>query len=579
VRAAWLGGAKWFMPTAKHHDGLDLWPSKHGLVNVSNAGYTNDVVRLFQNAAQKYSVHFAIYFSVWDQNDTNYESCGTGVISNNSGYFHPIGRMTGDFTTAWYPASWSYMTNQLTELLTQYGTVELIFFDGFFAEDPCFWHPRELYSLVRHLQPNCQVVMGGAEMINGQNNMTFPTDFRFSESSPPRAPTLKTYSSFYTTNSYFIPWLSGMTMTADTTWFWNTNTESRLWPVGVLTNNISAGLAQTNAFMLNLSPDTNGVLSAAETNLFESAGAALGFPRAGFVQNGGFETGTFNNWSLSGITAYLTVSIKPDYVHSGRYGAQLGPFGALSYLSQNFATIPGEPYLLSLWLDSPYGGTPNEFTVSWNGTTLFDGTNLGAFGWTNLQFTVAAMSTNSQLQIGVRNDPSYFGLDDVGVTPIASMPPLITQSPVNQTVPIGGNARFNLTAIGSPPLAYQWVWNTNSPLGGATNIVLSLGPVTTNLAGYYQTVITNFYGSITSSPAALTVQLVPNIYQISNRAGGPVTLYLASIPGSTNRLWTSTNLMQWQAIATNYADNNGFFQITDPDATGYNLKVYRLSCP
>jgi hypothetical protein len=297
------------------------------------------------------------------------------------------------------------------------------------------------------------------------------------------------------------------------------------------------------------------------------------------VLNGGFETGTFTNWTLTGNTPCLSVSTKSDYVHSGNYGVQAGPAGTLGWLSQTLVTLPGQPYMLSLWLDSPDGGAPNEFTVYWNGTPLFDDINLGAIGWTNLQFIVGATSASSQLQIGVRNDPAYFGFDDVCVTPISSISPLIIQQPASHTLLIGGNVSFNVMAVGSPPLACQWYFNTNTPVDGATNTLLSFGPVMTNQAGNYQVIITNLYGSATSSPAALTVQLIPNICSISCCAGGAATLYLTGIPGSTNRLWASTNLVQWQVVATNTAGSNGFFQITDTNAIGHGMMFYRLSWP
>jgi uncharacterized repeat protein (TIGR03803 family) len=69
---------------------------------------------------------------------------------------------------------------------------------------------------------------------------------------------------------------------------------------------------------------------------------------------------------------------------------------------------------------------------------------------------------------------------------------------------------------------------------------------------------------------------------ISWSAGGAVTLHLASIPGSTNRLWTTTNLSlpmgQWQVLATNLA-SNGFFEFTDTNTSGVKMKFYRLSSP
>jgi hypothetical protein len=96
----------------------------------------------------------------------------------------------------------------------------------------------------------------------------------------------------------------------------------------------------------------------------------------------------------------------------------LGSAGTnLTYLSQTLATTVGEPYLLSLWLNSPDGLGPNQFMVSWNGTTLFNQTNLPALGWTNLQFMVSAMATNTILEFGFRDDPSFLGLDEVSVYP------------------------------------------------------------------------------------------------------------------------------------------------------------------
>jgi subtilase family serine protease len=139
------------------------------------------------------------------------------------------------------------------------------------------------------------------------------------------------------------------------------------------------------------------------------------------VVNGGFETGDFTGWIETGSTTYLTVGNTAGYVHSGSYGTVLGPYGAVSDLSQNLATTPGANYLLSCWLANPKAGTPNQFFVQWNGATIFNQTNLPALAWTNLQFLVTATGTSTPLQFGFRNDPAYFGFDDVSVTPLATV--------------------------------------------------------------------------------------------------------------------------------------------------------------
>ncbi len=137
------------------------------------------------------------------------------------------------------------------------------------------------------------------------------------------------------------------------------------------------------------------------------------------VQNGGFEAGDFSYWTETGDTSYCAVSTSALYVYSGNYGALMGPQGSRSYLSQTLPTTAGQLYLLSLWLDSPDGLTPNDFSASWNGATLLDQANLPAVGWTNLQYLVMATGPSTVIQFGFRNDQSYFGFDDVSVVPVA----------------------------------------------------------------------------------------------------------------------------------------------------------------
>jgi hypothetical protein len=68
------------------------------------------------------------------------------------------------------------------------------------------------------------------------------------------------------------------------------------------------------------------------------------------VQNGGFETGNFANWTQSANTNYTTVVSNSSFVHAGAYGAEIGPSSTLGCLSQTLPTVVGQPYLVSFWI-------------------------------------------------------------------------------------------------------------------------------------------------------------------------------------------------------------------------------------
>jgi hypothetical protein len=145
------------------------------------------------------------------------------------------------------------------------------------------------------------------------------------------------------------------------------------------------------------------------------------------IQNGGFETGNWTGWTLSNDSISLVDnngSISKISPHSGSYLAALGAGNSLGSLSQTLQTVATQSYLLSLWLNNPgkFGNTQNEFSVSWNGNTLFDQSNMPSTGgWTNLQFIVTATSNSTVLQFGERDDPWYLGLDDVSLEPIPAV--------------------------------------------------------------------------------------------------------------------------------------------------------------
>jgi hypothetical protein len=194
------------------------------------------------------------------------------------------------------------------------------------------------------------------------------------------------------------------------------------------------------------------------------------------VQNGGFETGDFSGWTESGSASAqqgLLVTRNHQMVHAGKYGAAFGSENSLGYLSQTLATSTGQLYALSFWL-SCNGQTPNQFTVSWNGETLFNESNIPDLGFTNLVYMVSASSTSTVLQFGGSDQPWFLGLDDVSVEPILA-PQFLSASRA------GGAFNFSWNAL--PGLSYQVQYKTNLlqtnwvNLGGVITPTNSLGSI------------------------------------------------------------------------------------------------------
>jgi pectate lyase len=91
------------------------------------------------------------------------------------------------------------------------------------------------------------------------------------------------------------------------------------------------------------------------------------------------------------------------------------------------------------------------------------------------------------------------------LTAYAPTAPVIVADPQDQDVLVGDSATFVVVAGGSPPLKYQWFFNTNTPLANATNATLTFTNLQTTNAGTYSVVVTNVAGAATSLFATLTV--------------------------------------------------------------------------
>ena len=153
-------------------------------------------------------------------------------------------------------------------------------------------------------------------------------------------------------------------------------------------------------------------------------------------------------------------------------------------------------------------GNPATFNVSAVGENPLSYQwylNAGAIsGATNNSYSIAITTTNDagSYQVIVTNNSGSATSSVATLTLISA--PIILTNPASLTVSTGSTAGFSVAVIGAAPLSYQWRFNGLDILN-ATNGTHTINPVTTNDAGSYAVVVTNAYGSVTSTPAILTV--------------------------------------------------------------------------
>jgi alpha-L-fucosidase len=157
----WVGtakraGMKYITLITRHHDSFSLWDTKQSDFNIMNTHFKRDVVKEIAQECKKQDIKLFLYYSLtdWMRDDYQWQTGRTG-------------QKTGRTAESNWPAYIDFMKAQLTELLTNYGDIAGIWFDGHWDQldndedktqvSKVNWHYDEIYSLIHKLQPSCLV--------------------------------------------------------------------------------------------------------------------------------------------------------------------------------------------------------------------------------------------------------------------------------------------------------------------------------------------------------------------------------------------------------------------------------------
>ncbi|MGV8134132.1 MAG: alpha-L-fucosidase [Mangrovibacterium sp.] len=252
-------GFKGAILTAKHHDGFCLWPSKYTGHSVKNSSWKNgqgDVVREISEACKKYGIKFGLYLSPWDRNNSDY---------GNEKYI-------------------DYYRDQLKELLTGYGEVFEVWFDGANGGDGYYGGTKEVrqinrsvyygwdenFKIVRELQPNAVIFSDAGPDLRWIGNeegyakdscwATYTPEPREGETKANPGTTKYQVGETGTMNGKF--WMPAETdVSIRPGWFYHANEDSKVKTLEKLVDIYFHSVGNGTSLNLNIPPDGTGRIS------------------------------------------------------------------------------------------------------------------------------------------------------------------------------------------------------------------------------------------------------------------------------------------------------------------------------
>lgn len=310
VATAKNAGMQYITFITRHHDGFSNWDTKQSDWKITRTPYAKDALRQLADECHKQGVKLFCYYSLldWYRTDYQYETGKTG-------------KGTGRTQKSNWPAYISFMKAQLTELLTSYGEISGIWFDGHWdqldndhdksLQSKVDWHYDEIYQLIHQLQPQCLIS-------NNHHLAPMPgEDFQAFEKDLPGENT----TGFGGAGISKLPLETCETM--NDAWGYNM-TDRKFKSVSTLIRYLVNAAGRNANFLLNVGPKPNGVIQKEFTDTLAAVGEWM-------KKNGSAIYGTRGGLVPEQEWGVVTGREKTMYVHILRPGRLTG----------NYVFVPG----------------------------------------------------------------------------------------------------------------------------------------------------------------------------------------------------------------------------------------------
>ncbi|MBQ3575795.1 MAG: alpha-L-fucosidase [Coprobacter sp.] len=159
-------GAKYLCFTSRHHDGFSMFHSDYTDYNIVDATpFKRDVLKELAEECNRQDIKLHLYYSHIDWGRDDFPVGGTGQKSGR------------DKSKENWSSYYSFMNNQLTELLTNYGEIGAIWFDGVWDKPDFDWQLEEQYKIIHSIQPQCLIANNHhKEIREGEDFQIFERD-------------------------------------------------------------------------------------------------------------------------------------------------------------------------------------------------------------------------------------------------------------------------------------------------------------------------------------------------------------------------------------------------------------------